>query len=78
MYMYASCSVASSVCTWEVMVQGTYIFKKMVFKKRNSTMLWEKMQLRGPKAMYACVEKFRAITSGIFHSDNVTMVSSVI
>jgi hypothetical protein len=25
-------------------------------------MAWKKMQVRGPNARYACVEKFRAIT----------------
>jgi hypothetical protein len=63
MRMYVSCSGATSVCMWEVVVQGAYIFKKLVFKKRNSVVLWKKMQVRGPKARYACVEKFRVITS---------------
>jgi hypothetical protein len=62
MHMYASCSGASSVCTWAVMVQGAYIFKKLVFKRRNSVVLWQKNASKRAKAMYACVEKFRIIT----------------
>jgi hypothetical protein len=34
----------------------TYIFKKLVFKKRNSTFLWKKNASKRAKAMYACVE----------------------
>jgi hypothetical protein len=60
--MYASCSGVTSVCTQEVVVQDAYIFKKLVFKKRNATVLWKKLQVRGPKDMYAFVEKFRVIT----------------
>ena len=29
-------------------------------------MAWKKMKVRGPKAKYACVEKFRAITHTMF------------
>jgi hypothetical protein len=60
--MYVICSGVASVCMLELMVQGVYIFKKLVFKKSNLAVLWKKMQVRGPKAMYACVEKFRVIT----------------
>jgi hypothetical protein len=60
--MYVSCSGAASVCTWLVMVQGAYIFKKLGFKKRNSAVLWKKNASKRAKAMYACVEKFRVIT----------------
>jgi hypothetical protein len=38
-----------------------HIQKLLIFKNSNSTVLWKKMQVRGPKAMYACVEKFRVI-----------------
>jgi hypothetical protein len=55
-------SGATSIHTWEVMVQGAYIFKNSVFKKSNSVMAWKKWQVRGPDARYAYVEKFRVIT----------------
>jgi hypothetical protein len=41
---------------------GHVHIQKNGFKKRNSAVLWKKMQVRGPKAMYACTEKFRVIT----------------
>jgi hypothetical protein len=59
MNIYMGCSSATSICTWAVLVQGAYIFKKRVFKKRNSVMAWKKKQVRGPNARYASVEKFR-------------------
>jgi hypothetical protein len=31
MHKYVGCIGASSVCTWEILVQGMYIFKKWVF-----------------------------------------------
>jgi hypothetical protein len=59
--MYMRCSGVERIHTRAVVVQGTYIFKKMVFKKSNSVVLWKKMKVRGPKDRYACVEKFRVI-----------------
>jgi hypothetical protein len=38
-----------------------YVRRNGASKKRNSIVLWKKMEVRGPKAMYACVEKFRVI-----------------
>jgi hypothetical protein len=62
MRTYMGCSGATSICTWEVVEQGTYIFKKFGFLEEQLSDGLEKMQVRGPNARYACVEKFRVIT----------------
>jgi hypothetical protein len=65
MHTYVDYSVATRVCTREVLVQGPYIFKKMGFLEEQLSDGLEKMQVRGPNSKYACVEKFRAITNAL-------------
>jgi hypothetical protein len=43
-YVHASCSGAGSIHTWEVMVQGTYIFKKKCFLRRDFSDSLAKME----------------------------------
>jgi len=62
--MYMGYNGATSACTREVLVQGTYIFKKLVFRRATQIVLWKKMPVREPKDRYACVKKFRVITTG--------------
>jgi hypothetical protein len=62
--MYTSCSGATSVCMREIMVQGTYIFKKLFFQEEQLNSALAKNTSKRAKAMYACVEKFRVITDG--------------
>jgi hypothetical protein len=61
MHMYVSWSGVKGICMQAILMHGAYNFKKLVFKKSTSVVLWKKMQVRGPKARYACVEKFKVI-----------------
>jgi hypothetical protein len=60
--MYVGYSGATSMCTWELVVQGPYIFKNSFFKKSFSVMAWKNLHVREPNARYACMVQFRVIT----------------
>jgi hypothetical protein len=58
------CNGLDSIYTWEKMVQGTYISKRMVFWKSCSMVAWKKWQVRWHDARYACLVQIRVITGG--------------